>query len=301
MDWVEVALRVDADLSEVVADIMSDFGYQGVALEREGIQPDRWDEATLPEPSHYVVRAYLPQDDQLDTARAKLEQALRTHPVETPLFRNVAEEDWAEAWKRHYHPLRVGERIVVRPAWETADDLRPDDIEIVLDPGMAFGTGTHPTTQLCLRAVEEKLRPGETVLDLGCGSAILSIAAAKLGAGPIDAIDIDPVAIEAAAENIAANDTAENITLATGGLDAALAVGKQYDFVIVNILARIIVEMCAQGLGNLVKPGGRAIFSGAIETQRDELETALRRTGLAPVRHTQQGDWVLVEAEKPIC
>ncbi len=296
--WVEVSLRVDAALSDTVADLLATYGYQGVALEREGIMPDKWDEGTLPPATHYTVRAYLPDDDALPPARYALEQALQRYPVEPPIYRDVAEEDWAEAWKKHYHPIRIGERLVVRPVWETTVDSRPDDIEIVLDPGMAFGTGTHPTTQLCLRALEMLMPADAHVLDLGCGSGILSVAAAKLGAARVYGVDVDPVAVEAALENIERNNVTDAVTLATGSLADVLADGRTYEFAAVNILARIIIEMCDHSLGDVLKPGGIGIFSGVIEPQVPSLEAALQRTGLIPVRRLQQGDWVLIEAHK---
>jgi ribosomal protein L11 methyltransferase len=298
MKWTEVALRVDGQLTDTIAEIFSEYGYQGVAIERDGIMPDRWDEVTLPQPTQFTVRAYLPENGDLTNVQQQLEDALRGYSLETPIYRTVSEENWAEAWKQHYHPLRVGQRIVVRPTWEPAD-LKPDDIEIALDPGMAFGTGTHPTTQLCLEAIEDWMPPGQSVLDLGCGSGILSIAAAKLGASNIFAIDVDPVAVEAARENIADNGVADQVQLATGGLPEVLEVGRQYDFAAVNILARIIIQMCPVGLGQVVRPGGRAIFSGLIESQVDEVEHGLRHTGLVPLRRRQLGDWILIEAEAP--
>ena len=207
------------------------------------------------------------------------------------------EENWAEAWKKHYHPLRIGERIVVRPLWESVD-LGPDDIEIALDPGMAFGTGTHPTTQLCLQALETAVSPGTAVLDLGCGSAILAIAAAKLGAGNVYAIDNDPVAMEAAAENVTQNGVADRITLATGSLPEVKALNRQFDLALVNILARIIIPMAESGLGDVVKPGGIAIFSGLIRSQQDEVEAALKQAGLHTENRHFMGDWVLLEARR---
>lgn len=299
-DWLEVSLRgVDEGLREVIADLMGDYGYQGVVVEQEGIMPLSWGEENPPPATHFTVRAYLPVDDQLAATRARLEAALARFPLEAPLYRDVAEDDWAEAWKRFYHPLRVGERIFVRPAWEGAGDARPNDVEIVLDPGMAFGTGTHPTTQLCLAALEDWMPPGVDVLDLGCGSGILSIAAAKLGAGRVYAVDVDPVAVAAAEENLTRNGVRAQVDLATGGLPEVLALKRPFDFAAVNILARIIVQMCEMGLGNVVKPGGRAVFAGLIVPQTDKVEAALRLTGLVPLRRRQLADWVLIEAERP--
>ncbi len=299
-DWLEVSLRgVDVTLSDVIAALMGEFGYQGVAVEQEGIMPLSWGEDNPPPATHFTIRAYLPIDEQLAASRAQLEAALARYPVEAPLYRDVDEDDWAEAWKRFYHPLRIGERIFVRPVWEGAENAKPDDVEIVLDPGMAFGTGTHPTTQLCLAAIEDWMPPGQNVLDLGCGSGILSIAAAKLGAGNVYAIDVDPVAVEAAEENLTRNGVREDVELTTGGLPEVLALNRPFDFAAVNILARIIVQMCEMGLGEIVKPGGRAVFAGLIETQADKVEAALRQTGLTPLRRRQLEDWVLIEAERP--
>ncbi|MEO0563394.1 MAG: 50S ribosomal protein L11 methyltransferase [Chloroflexota bacterium] len=269
---MEIALRVPADYADPIADVLADVGYQGAAIERDDIPPDAWDEGDMPPANHLLVRAYLPADDDLTNKRTQLENALARYPVEAPIYKSVAEQDWADAWKRYYHPIRIGKRIVVHPLWEPPTNTQPDDILIGLDPGQAFGTGTHATTQLCLTAIEATLPSGTSVLDLGTGSGILSIAAAHFGASHIAAIDIDPVAVEAARENIERNTADTPIDLHTGGLPEALTIGKQYDYVIVNILARIIMQMCENGLGDLVKPGGQAIFSGVIESQVEQLE-----------------------------
>lgn len=298
MEWIEIRLRVNADLVEPLIDVLAQFGYQGVAAEREGIMPDRWDEGELPPAEFFTLRAFIPQDERAAAVQQQVQAALSKFPVDSPAFHKALEQDWAEAWKAHYHPIRIGQRILVRPLWETAA-LQPDDIEIALDPGMAFGTGTHATTQLCLEGLEALMPADVDVLDLGCGSGILAIAAAKLGARHVFAIDIDPVAIEASAENIEQNGTTDKITLATGGLPEVLAAGVKYDFAVVNILARIIIEMCEQNLVEIVKPGGTAIFSGIIDTQTQDVETALTHAGFLPTGRRQSGDWMLIEAVRP--
>src|SRR6185436_12087771 len=167
------------------------------------------------------VRAYLPADANLESTRAALEEALwhlgQILPLPSPKYQTVAEADWAEAWKVNFHPLRLGRRLMIVPAWLNPP-LEPEDIPIRIDPGMAFGTGTHPTTQLCLAAIEKHLRPGQAVLDLGTGSGILSVAAAKLGAGPILALDIDAEAVRVARENTALNGVADRIQIEEGSL-----------------------------------------------------------------------------------
>ncbi|MFN8449463.1 MAG: 50S ribosomal protein L11 methyltransferase [Anaerolineae bacterium] len=209
----------------------------------------------------------------------RLESALgymnMMYPMPTPEYRIVEETDWAEAWKVHYHPLRIGRRLLIRPLW-TEVELQPGDVEIALDPGMAFGTGTHPTTQLCLEAVEDLIVPGAKALDLGCGSGILAIAAAKLGAAHVLALDIDPVAVESARQNAEQNGAADKITVQEGSLESVITSARRFDLLLCNILARIIIQMCGQRLGDVVRPGGLAIFSGIIEEQAADVEAALR-------------------------
>lgn len=297
--WVEVSLRVDGEAAEAVAEVLQRYGHQGVSIEQDGILPDRWDEEELPPPEHLIVRAYFPDDGQVEKIKHQLETALghmrMMYPMPEPVYNIVDEEDWAEAWKAHYHPVRIGRNILIRPAWI---EIEPQDTDIVisLDPGMAFGTGTHPTTQLCLEALEDLAPNTKTVLDLGCGSGILSIAAAKLGAESIFAVDIDPIAVKATKENAVENNVGEFITAETGSLEEVLATNQQFELVVVNILAKIILKMCEDQLGNTVTSGGKAIFSGIIESQVDDVQAALIKTGLKPVAQRQQGDWILIEA-----
>lgn len=299
--WIEVSLRVDGEAAEAIAEILQRYGHQGVAIEQDGILPDRWDEGEVPPASHLIVRAYFPEDHRSTETKAQLEDALAhmrmMYPMPHPTYTVIDEADWAEAWKAHYHPVRIGRRILIRPAWI---EVIPsdDDLMISLDPGMAFGTGTHPTTQLCLEALEILINPKQKVLDLGCGSGILSIAAAKLGAASIFAVDIDPIAVKSTLENAEVNGVASLIEAKEGSLQTVLATGQQFDFVVVNILAKIILGMCEQGLGETVRPGGQAIFSGIIEEQIDEVKAALMRTGLEVREQRQQGDWVLIETIK---
>ncbi len=300
--WIEVTLRVDGESAEATADILQRYGYQGVAIEHEGIPPDKLDEDELPPPKQLAIKAYLPEDDRAEETKARLESALgymnMMYPMPTPEYRIVEEADWAEAWKVHYHPLRIGRRLLIRPLW-TEVELQPGDVEIALDPGMAFGTGTHPTTQLCLEAVEDLVVPGAKALDLGCGSGILAIAAAKLGAAHVLALDIDPVAVESARQNAEQNGAADKITVQEGSLESVITSARRFDLLLCNILARIIIQMCGQRLGDVVRPGGLAIFSGIIEEQAADVEAALRTTGLEPYARRQQGDWVVIEARRP--
>lgn len=298
MDWIEIALSVDGEAAEAVAELLQRFGHQGVSVEQEGILPDRYDEGEVPPARRLTVRAYIPADERATEAKLRLERALGhmslMYPMPTPVYTIVHEEDWAEAWKAHYHPVRLGRRLVIRPRWIELE-TSPDDVVLVLDPGMAFGTGTHPTTQLCLEALEDLMQPGLRVLDLGCGSGILAIAAAKLGAAQVLALDIDPIAVRTTQENAQSNGAADRIIAQEGSLESVITSARRFDLIVVNILAKVIIAMCDRRLGDTVRPGGRAIFSGIIETQAEEVETALRKTGLEPVGRRQENDWVLIE------
>jgi len=294
-------MKVDGESAEAVAEVLQRYGHQGVSIEPEGITPDLWDEGEVPPPQSLILRAYLPDDPALESTKKQLETALGhmslMYPMPKPAYRPLKEEDWAEAWKAHYRPLRVGRRLLVRPLWMDVE-LASGDIDIALDPGMAFGTGTHPTTQLCLMALEERVQPAQDILDLGCGSGILSIAAAKLGARKILALDTDAIAVEATRENAAANGLANQVIARQGSLDIVRTSARRFDLVVVNILARVILKLAENRLGEAVRPGGTAILSGIIASQMEEVEAALRQTGLQPYAHRQQGDWFLIEAKR---
>lgn len=299
MEWIEISLDAAVDQAEAVAEVLrtalGEFS-QGVSIEQQGILPDRYDDGDVPPPSRVFVRAYLQSDARAEQIKADIEVAL-AHMNLLPEYHQVDDQNWAEAWKAHYHPLRIGKKIVVRPLWETAE-LQPGDIEIALDPGMAFGTGTHATTQLCLAALEDVMRPGLNVLDLGCGSGILAIAAAKMGAAKLIAVDIDPLSVQATDENAAVNGVADKISAYEGSLETVLGSARRFDLLLANILAKIIIEMCDQRLGQVVRPGGQAIFSGIITEQVDDVKAALIRTGLTPTEVRQDGDWVAILASR---
>ncbi|MDE2750794.1 MAG: 50S ribosomal protein L11 methyltransferase [Chloroflexota bacterium] len=299
--WIEVSLCADGESAEAIAEVLERFGHQGVSLEQTGIAPDKWDESEVPPGRRFRLRAYFPADERAESTKKELETALGhmrlMYPMPQPSYKTLDAEDWAEAWKAHYQPLRVGQRLLIRPLWIDVAPA-PGEIEIALDPGMAFGTGTHPTTQLCLEALERLIDPAQDLLDLGSGSGILSIAAAKLGARNVLALDIDPIAVEATAGNARANGVEDKIIAGQGSLETVLHSARRFDVIVVNILARVILQLTTEGLGEILRPGGLAIFSGIIDEQLDEVETALSRSGLQPYARHQRGDWLLVEAKR---
>ncbi len=300
--WIEVCLRADGESAEAIAEVLARYGHQGVSIEQAGIPPDTWDESEVPPAQALLLRAYIADDEQLENTKTALETALGhmrlIYPMPQPAYRTLESEDWSEAWKAHYQPMRIGRRLLIRPLWIETEPAS-GEIVIALDPGMAFGTGTHPSTQLCLEALERLIEPAQDVLDLGSGSGILAIAAAKLGARQVLALDIDPLAASATAENARANGVGEKIIAQCGSLESVLGGARRFDLVMVNILARVILQLTEQGLGEIVRPGGAAIFSGIIDSQLDEVEAALERAGLQIVARHQQGDWMLVEAKRP--
>jgi len=292
MKWLQVSVQVDAEVSEAVADVLSRFAPGGVAIEVQG-ENDTVNQRSVD------VKAYLPVDPDTSRVQRLVEEALwhlgQISPIPAPVFSSVAEADWADAWKEHFHPLRVGRRIVIKPTWREFK-AGPGDIIIELDPGMAFGTGLHPTTQMCLEVLEEKIQPGMRVLDLGTGSGILALAAAKLGADTVLALDSDPVAVATAQENARRNGVASQVTVAQGSLVQAT---ETYDLLVVNILAKVIMALAREGLGERVRPEGQWVAAGIIESQVLEVVTALEAAGLQVIERRQVSDWVTLIGQNP--
>ncbi len=304
MDWIEISVVADGEAAEAVSELFNRLnarpdGQGGAVTEVSGFDPVGEDHHPT-----VVVKTYLSSDDPAAGAmQRQIEEGLwflgRLYPLGVPQVRTVKEEDWANAWKASYKPLRVG-RFLIIPSWEReVVSPSPGELPIILDPGMAFGTGLHPSTQLCLLGMDGVIGPGQRVLDAGCGSGILSIAAARLGATQIDGFDIDPIAMAATKENAALNDlpTAINVVTSAGPDDSlpfwALAgVHRTWDVILVNILPHIITSLLDQGLANHLAPGGRMILAGIIEEREASVRTYLDGCGLTVTRRLAQGDWI---------
>ena len=271
---------------------MSRHAPGGVAIEEPVAQDRDGENARIDFERPVILRAYVPVDGAESAVAQAIEEGLwhlsriDVAGVGPVARRELKEEDWANAWKDHYHTRRVGRRLVIKPSWL---DYEPeaDDVVVELDPGMAFGTGLHPTTDTCLRLLEDLVHGGERVLDLGAGSGILTLAAAGLGSGPILALDVEPVAVRTAAANTAALGSLVQVH------EGSLPLGEPqtFDLVLANIIARVLVDLAAE-LAAVLAPAGRLLASGIIAEREAEVVDALASAGLGVERRVQSGDWV---------
>lgn len=306
MKWLEVSLIVDGEMAEAVAEVLARFAPSGVVIESTAIRANVEDEGHPVGP--LKVCAYLELDDQIEETRYRIEESLwylgRIRELPEPVFSTVEEVNWAEAWKQHYKPVSIGERLIIIPAWLESPEKSRTSIRI--DPGMAFGTGTHPTTQLCLEIIDKYLgKPTRffeenhfkacDVIDVGCGSGILSIAALKLGAARAYGVDVEPDAIPAAQDNAASNSVADRYEIALGSVDevkAGIFEIQHAKIVLANILAPVLMRLLTAGLDDLVSPGGILILSGILEEQIDEMLSKIKTHNLNVIELRQIDDWI---------
>jgi ribosomal protein L11 methyltransferase len=283
LDWIEASVQADGEAAEAISELMNRYVPGGVVIECDPGAPDA-----------LTVKAFLPPD-QPET-RHKIEEGLwhlgQIYPIPGPRFRLLPHQEWAEAWKRDFQVLHVGRRVVVKPSWL---DYPPvgDEMVVELDPGMAFGTGLHPSTRLCIRALEEVIRPGVQVLDMGTGSGILAIAAALMGAEGVLALDLDPLAVKAATANAAANGVTRQVRVAAGSLNQ-LSDAHRFDLMLVNIVARVILELLDGGLLSHLRPGGWFVGAGILQDQAGDVTRALEARGLGQLRQRREVDWVAI-------
>ncbi len=293
MDFIKISVSdIDGEAAEAVSDLFNRYGQGGAVIE-----------AFPPDFEKVTVRTVIPDEDEL--LRAQIEvlltligQALPSGLPE-PQFQIVGESDWANSWKEHFHVVRIGRHFVIKPSWR---DYTPagDDIVIEIDPGLAFGSGLHPTTQLCLKLFEDMDLTGQSLFDVGTGSGVLSIAALKLGAGPIRAVDIDDVAVRVAEENFELNGfpfgQADSLIETAVG-SAADAGGRQWQIVVANILTHILIKLMPD-LASAIMPGGKLILSGMIAEQEVEVTAEAQARGLTVIGRKTEEDWVALVVER---
>lgn len=303
MLWLELTVQVHPDAVESVSELLSRYTDESVAIEEpieliEGGMEYR----VLPN-QPVILHAYLPMDGKEEETQQRITEGLwhlssiGEHFVGELKTRVVKEEDWANAWKEYFHVTHIGQHIVIRPSWRDYTSA-PDDIVLTLDPGMAFGTGLHPTTKMCLELVERYTKPDMKVFDVGTGSGILALAAAKLAA-TVYAVDTSSVAVESAKENAALNGLEDKITVALGSLDEAEAtrLEGQFDFVVANILAHII-GFLAPHLAKVMAPDALLVVSGIIEARRQDAEGPLQEAGLELIDEQRIEDWLALTYRK---
>ncbi|KIL38290.1 50S ribosomal protein L11 methyltransferase [Gordoniibacillus kamchatkensis] len=321
MKWHEITVHTTAEAVEMASNFLHELGAGGVTIE-EWEPPDKprdtslgqWYEllpSSVPE-GRAVLQGYYVEGTDLEEVLAELKRRmaeLADYGIDTgnPEYavRLVDEQDWANAWKQYFKPLRVTERLTIKPTWEPYD-ASPNEIVLELDPGMAFGTGTHATTSLCLKALEQVIRPSDDVIDVGTGSGVLAIAAAKLGARHVLALDLDPVAVSSATENVRLNGLEEAITvrhsdllqaLKDSGSGESVGVRMPVQVVVANILAEIIL-LFIDDVAQVLPSGGRYIVSGIITAKEQIIEEALSAAGFGIESKDSDQDWVVFVARK---
>ena len=311
MKWSEFAIHTTNEAVEPVSNILHEAGASGVVIEdplelvkeRENVfgeiyhlNPDDYpDEGVL-------IKAYLPVNSFLgETVDAIKESINNLLHFEIDLGKNhvsiseVNEEEWATAWKKYYNPVKISERFTIVPTWEEYIPVSSDELIIELDPGMAFGTGTHPTTVMCIQALERTVVPGDLVVDVGTGSGVLSIAAALLDAKRVQALDLDEVAVQSAIQNVELNQVQEKVLVSQGNL--LDGVDEQADVVVANILAEVIMRF-TDDVAKVVKPGGHFIASGIIQPKKQEVKAAIIESGFTIEETIQMEDWVAIIAKR---
>jgi len=309
MEWIEISIFTSWEATEAVANILHDVGVTGVVIEDPQLWKKRknqsqfdevWDLKIMEDSNEVTVRGYLPADELLTQRIERVREGVANLPNfgldigrgEIKLNK-VAEEDWATSWKAYFKPEHIGKSLVVKPTWEEYE-AQEGEIIIHLDPGMAFGTGTHQTTSMCLKALEKYVKGGECVYDVGTGSGILSVAAAKLGAQEVAAWDVDLVAVKVAKDNIKLNGLEEKITVELGSLPEKCAPAQ---IIVANLVANIIMQLAPNFQNNLTH-GGLLICSGIIQPREEEVVLALQEQGLKLKERMQEGDWLCLIWEK---
>lgn len=302
MKWHELSIQVSPEISEAIEDLFRKFGYGGAIIEQPILEGDDAEEYSIDSDSPVLIRTYLPADPPADQAISNIKRGLAALSLITDLpqlsEREVDEDEWNQAWRDHFPMLRIGKRIVIKPSWRKYSK-KPGDIVIKLDPGSAFGSGQHPSTRLCLKELELRMVKGQSLLDLGTGSGILAMAAAKLGASPVLAIDIDAVAVKASAENVVANRLNRKVRVELDSLPISRKLNsagyRKFDVVVANLTGTILTKL-SPDIPKVMAQGGFLIASGIIDSKLESTLAAFKSAGLSIERVRKDGDWRLVVA-----
>jgi ribosomal protein L11 methyltransferase len=292
---------VDGELAEAVAEVLDRYASGGVVVESNVKYRDAEDEGTPYGP--VKVYGFLDIDSSLEEKRHKLEEALwylnAIRELPQPVYREIEDQNWMTAWKEHYRPIEIGKRILILPAWMEQKDM--SRIAVKIDPSMAFGTGTHPSTQLCLELVEDYTQPGKSLIDIGCGSGILSIAALKLGAKHALAVDIDAESVKETQKACADNSVAERVETGQGSVTEVTAGNfsiRQAPVVLANILAPILIRLFDAGMADTIERGGVIILAGILAEQGQSVRVSAESKGLLYIEERHKGDWVALVMKK---
>lgn len=312
MKWSEFSIHTTQEAIEPISNILHEAGASGVVIEDPQDLVKAWDtkfgEVYQLDPDDYpeegvIVKAYLPVTSFLGETVEEIKQAINNLLVydidlghNTISISEVNEEEWATAWKKYYKPVKISEKITIIPTWEDYEPVSTDEIIIELDPGMAFGTGTHPTTIMCMQALEKVVKPDDNVIDVGTGTGVLSIAAAKLGASKIEALDLDEVAVKSAQINVKLNKVQDKILVKQNNLLDNVKDGTA-DIIVGNLLAEIILRF-VQDVARVLKQGGTFITSGIIKGKKQEVKQSLLDHGFTIDETLQMEDWVAFIATK---
>ncbi len=294
--WYQISVDVDSEAVEPVSELFARYGFnEGVAIDEPYVQDGDGDNLEIDTGKPFTVHTYVAEDDFRPEIIEEMRHALyflgQLRGVSDLRVSSLQEEDWANAWKEHFQVHRIGERVIIRPPWREYEP-KDDEIVVELDPGMAFGTGLHPSTKLSMLGTEEVVKPGDTVLDVGTGSGILAIAAVKLGATKVDTVDVESVAVTATAENAERNGVADKIAVEHGSVGPGEPFhGEQYDVVLANIIARILIEL-SQPIVEHTKPGGSIVLAGIIEEREQDVIDAYTALGAEVTNRRFKDDWV---------
>lgn len=317
LDWIRIIIKTNSQGQEAIGYALSQLGIQAVEIEdpfeiitaiekkKEETQQVQWDyideELIQNNKDEVLIKAYLAEDTPYEDKIIQIQEKINhiksfldigSGEIE---IEKVNEEDWAESWKKYYKPFRLGKHIIIKPIWEEYSSAEKNDIIVEMDPGMAFGTGTHETTSMCIELLEKYLNENACVFDIGCGSGILSIVAAKLGADHVIAVDLDSNAVEASKKNVALNQLQEKVRIFQGNLLDNIS--EKADIVVANIIADVIIQL-SNSVPDYLKNEALFIASGIIKERKDEVISVLERNGFNIIEITEKGEWCALVAQK---